>query len=185
MALQNRESITIYGLTFVQFINDLAIRDRVSELAEQINADYKNEAPIFLILLNGAYVFAADLLRNIDGNAETHFLKISSYEDLHSTGKVSFEKYNLEKLQGRKIVIIEDIIDTATTIHSLLQYLDTINVTDVKICSLLVKRNKFKYPLRVHYVGFEISDEFVVGYGLDYNENGRNLPHIYQLKITE
>jgi hypoxanthine phosphoribosyltransferase len=178
----NEENITINELDFVKFIDSATISHKVAEIANAINQNHRSEKPVFVILLNGAFVFAADLLKNIEGSIETFFLKISSYHDLESTGVVNFEKDKMNKLSGRNIILVEDIIDTGTTMRELLSYLRSIGVTNIEICSLLCKPSKMKFPILIDYLGFNIGDEFVVGYGLDYNEKGRNLKHIYQLK---
>lgn len=181
MDSNNKTHITINGLDFIKFIDEENLSHTIINLANAIKKDYAEELPVFVVLLNGAYVFAADLLRQLDKSIETFFVKISSYEDLHSTGEVKIDKNNLHQLIGRKILLIEDIIDTGTTMHFLLKYLNDIGITDVAICTLLTKPGKLKYPINVKYSGHQIGDEFVVGYGLDYNEQGRNLRHIYQL----
>ncbi len=181
MDYKKAETIIINGLEFVKFIAQEDIQKRVAELAKIIEKDFADEKPVFVIMLNGAFVFAADLLRNFDTNCETFFIKIASYQDLYSTGEVSFDKAKLNQLEGRKLVLVEDIIDTGTTMHYFMDYLYEIGVVDISICSLLVKPGKLKYDLTIKYFGYQISDEFVVGYGLDYNENGRTLKHIYQL----
>ncbi len=185
MDFNNSDKISINGLEFDKFIDSGKLQNRVLQLAKAIDNHYLDEKPIFVILLNGAFIFAADLLRYYNSTVETFFLKITSYHDLSSSGNVTFDKHKLDELKGRKILLIEDIIDTGTTMHHLLDHLKSIGVDDVEICSLLVKPGKLLYDVNVKFFGYEISDEFVVGYGLDYNENGRNLKHIYQLSIKE
>jgi hypoxanthine phosphoribosyltransferase len=180
MDYKNDNTISINGLEFVKFMDHEIIQKRVEELAIAIKKEHPDEKPVFVVLLNGAFVFAADLLRHFNENIETFFIKITSYQDLTSTGLVSFDTSKLDELKGRKLILIEDIIDTGNTMHHVVNYLVKIGVDDLSICSLLVKPGKFEYDLTIKYFGFEISDEFVVGYGLDYNEKGRNLKHIYQ-----
>jgi hypoxanthine phosphoribosyltransferase len=185
MDSNNKPHVTINGLEFVKFIDHEDLSQTIKNIAIAIKNDYNGELPVFVVLLNGAFVFAADLLRSIDSSIETFFVKISSYHDLESTGEVKIEKNNLHQLSGRKILLIEDIIDTGTTMNYLLKYLTEIGVCDVEICSLLVKPGKLKYPVNIKYSGYHIGDEFVVGFGLDYNEQGRNLRHIYQLSSAQ
>jgi hypoxanthine phosphoribosyltransferase len=176
------ENIVIKDLEFKKFIDNDDLQITLDSLAKVISQDYAGEPPVFVVLLNGAFVFAADLLRKIDFGIETLFVKISSYHDLESTGEVKIDKHILDQLAGRKVLLIEDIIDTGTTMHYLLAHLNEIGVNDIEICSLLVKPGKLKYSIKIKYFGYHIGDEFVVGYGLDYNEHGRNLKHIFQLQ---
>jgi hypoxanthine phosphoribosyltransferase len=176
------EIIKINDLEFVQYISEDTIQLRVKEIALEIESTINTEEWVFVILLNGAYVFASDLLRCFTKDVETKFIKLSSYHDLESTGNVSFDTNTLGNIDGKKLFIIEDIVDTGTTIKVFIDYLLKHNVTDIKICSLLLKPNKIKHEINIDYVGFIISDLFVVGYGLDYNERGRGLRNVYQLK---
>lgn len=182
MDWMSNNDVTINKLVFTKFLTKDAIQARVEELAKELKNKYENHNPIFVILLNGAFVFASDLLRQFDESAETLFLKVSSYHDLESTGNVTFDKNFLSPLSGRSVILIEDIIDTGNTMVALLKELKTIGVKEVALCTLLLKPNKLKHNFEVQHVGFSIADEFVVGYGLDYNEQGRNLRDIYQLK---
>jgi hypoxanthine phosphoribosyltransferase len=177
-----QETIKINKLNFKKYIDDKSISSRVREIANLLNEDDSvHEDTVFVVLLNGAFVFAADLLRQIKGNTTTLFIKVSSYEDLASTGVVHFQKSALSHLAGKDIVIIEDIIDTGQTLYEFTQYLSSIEVASIKIVTLLLKPDKLKHDLTPYAIGFSIPDLFVIGYGLDYNENARGLKDIYIL----
>lgn len=174
--------IKVNDLLFEKFIDRDTIDKRVEELAFEIEQHVDLKNTISLVLLNGAFVYAADLLRkwkNID--IETKFIKISSYQDTESTGNVQFEK-NLSSLEGKDILIIEDIIDSGKTLHEFCQYLNTLGINKLSITSLLLKPDNLNYEITADYIGFSIPDLFVVGYGLDYNNHGRNLEDIYVIK---
>ena len=152
---------------------------RVAEVAARISADLKDEHPLFLAVLNGSFVFAADLLRGIDIPCEISFIRVSSYEGTTSTGKVSQLIGLKEDITNRTVVIVEDIIDSGLTMQELLRLLKEKNPKDIRIASLLVKPGNLKVDLDIPYSCFEIPNEFIVGYGLDYDGEGRNLRNIY------
>jgi len=166
---------------FELFIDSEQIQQKVAETAENITKEYRDKNPVFLCVLNGAFMFAADLLRNINIPAEVSFIKFSSYNGTQSTGKVSSLIGINGNLQGRHIVLIEDIIDTGKTIHEILPQVLEHAPASVRLASLLSKPSARTHDVRIDYTCFEIPDKFVVGYGLDYNEQGRNLQHIYAL----
>ena len=163
-------------------ISESEIKKRVKALANKINEDYKGKKPIFVGILNGCYVFMADLLREIDLDIEVDFVKIRSYEGDSSTGTIKFRKDISADIDGRDIIIVEDIIDSGFTINFLVNRLRNSGPKSVAVATILFKKEVAKLDFDVDYVGFEIPPEFVVGYGLDYDEIGRNLPHIYKLK---
>jgi hypoxanthine phosphoribosyltransferase len=173
----------ILDKTFTPYISREEISKRVNEIAASINEDYCNKQPIFIAILNGAFVFASDLFKQISLPAEISFIKLSSYDGTSSTGKVT-TTIGLENiLRNKDIIVIEDIIDTGETMHNLLPELLAQNPNSIKICALLHKKEATQYPIRIDYLGFEIPDLFVVGSGLDYNGFGRNINEI--LQITE
>ena len=152
---------------------------RVAEVAARISADLQNEHPLFLAVLNGSFVFAADLLRGINIPCEISFIRVSSYEGTTSTGKVSQLIGLKEDITNRTVVIVEDIIDSGLTMQELLRLLQEKNPKEIRIASLLVKPGNLKVDLDIPYCCFEIPNEFIVGYGLDYDGEGRNLRNIY------
>jgi hypoxanthine phosphoribosyltransferase len=177
------DSIQILDKTFIPFIAETAIRQRVAALGKQIDTDYKNLNPLFIGILNGAFIFAADLFRAIAIPAEISFIKLTSYKDTATTGNVLTAIGLNENIVQRHILIIEDIIDTGTTLHNLLPQLQQYRPASLKIAAFLSKPTALKHPhIQADYTGFEIPNNFVLGYGLDYNGYGRNLPELYCLK---
>lgn len=166
---------------FEIFISSKKIKQRIQELVIQINGDYVNKNPLFLSILNGAFVFAADIFREITVPAEVSFIKLKSYRKMETSGKVK-ELIGLEEnIYDRNIVIIEDIVDTGKTLHHILEEFSDLGAKSIEIVTLLYKPNANKIPLNLKYVGFEIPNDFVVGYGLDYEGYGRNLKDIYKV----
>ena len=166
---------------FEIFIPSSEIQKRIQEMAVQINKDYKDENPIFLSILNGAFIFTADLFREIIIPAEVSFIKLKSYRKMESSGKVK-ELLGLEhNIFNRNIVIIEDIVDTGKTLNHILEEFTELGAKSIEILTLLHKPEANKHPVNLKYVGFEIPDKFVVGYGLDYEGQGRNLRDIYKV----
>jgi hypoxanthine phosphoribosyltransferase len=163
-------------------VSDEDIKKRVKQLAEQITEDYKDKSPIFIGILNGCYVFMADLLREIDLDVEVDFVKIRSYEADSSTGTIKFRKDISADINNRHIVIVEDIIDSGFTINFLVNRLKGSGPKSVAVASILFKKEVAKIDFEVDYVGFEIPPEFVVGYGLDYDEKYRNLKDVMVLE---
>lgn len=175
------EPITVKDLRFSISIPAEEIKKRIAELAAQISSDLKGRNPLFLAVLNGSFMFAADLMRGITTPCEISFVRLSSYTGTESTGTVH-ELIGLnEDLTGRTVVIIEDIVDSGLTMRELLSMLKTKNPADVRIASLLVKPGNLKVKLDIPYCCFQIPNDFIVGYGLDYDGYGRNLPDIYTL----
>lgn len=166
---------------FALYISDEKIRARVMEVASQIDEDLRKKNPLFLVILNGSFVFAADLLRNINFPCEITFVKMASYEGTSTTGEVKQLIGLNENVTGRTVVIVEDIIESGTTMKEMLRMLGEKKPKEVFICSLFVKPGCLKVDLKIDYRCFDIEDDFIAGYGLDYNHEGRNLPHIYQV----
>ena len=158
------------------------IKKRVKELAEQISEDYKDKSPIFVGILNGCYVFMADLLREVKIDTEVDFVKIRSYEADSSTGTIKFRKDISADINNRHIIIVEDIIDSGFTINFLVNRLKNSGPKSVAVASILFKKEVAKIDFEVDYVGFEIPPEFVVGYGLDYDEKYRDLKDVMVLE---
>ncbi|MCR5269948.1 hypoxanthine phosphoribosyltransferase [Xylanibacter brevis] len=171
--------VTIKDKTFETSIPEAEIHERVKAVAAQINKDMAGKNPLFLAVLNGAFVFAADLLREITIPCEISFVKLASYQGTTSTGKVHEVLGVNEDLAGRTIVIVEDIVDTGLTMKQMVESLGTRNPASIHICTLLLKPDKLKENLNVEYVALRIPNDFIVGYGLDYDQQGRNLRDIY------
>lgn len=180
--LYNMKDISIKDKTFELFINEERIQKRVEELALQINADYANKRIVFLVVLNGAFLFAADLFRHLHSDCTISFIKLSSYSGTASSGQVKELMSFTENVQDRHVIIVEDIVDTGHTAQFLLKEIRKQNPASVKLASLLFKPEAIQYDYSPDYSGFDIPMAFVVGYGLDYDGAGRNLKHIYQLK---
>ena len=159
-------------------ISESEIKKRVKVLANKINEDYKGKNPIFIGILNGCYVFMADLLREIELDVEVDFVKIRSYEGDSSTGTIKFRKDISADINGRDIIIVEDIIDSGFTINFIVNRLRNSGPKSVAVATALFKNEVAKLDFDVDYVGFEIPPEFVVGYGLDYNEKYRHLKDV-------
>ena len=159
-------------------ISESEIKKRVKVLANKINEDYKGKNPIFIGILNGCYVFMADLLREIELDVEVDFVKIRSYEGDSSTGTIKFRKDISADINGRDMIIVEDIIDSGFTINFLVNRLRNSGPKSVAVATALFKNEVAKLDFEVDYVGFEIPSEFVVGYGLDYNEKYRHLKDV-------
>ncbi|MDO5446544.1 MAG: hypoxanthine phosphoribosyltransferase [Prevotellaceae bacterium] len=154
------------------------IKSRIKEVAAQINADMDGKRPLFLAILNGSFIFAADLYREITVPSEITFVKMASYDGVDTTGVVSDLIGLTQSIEGRHVIIVEDIVDTGITMKHMVEMLKEQNPASVKICSLLTKPEKLQVPLTLDYVAFEIPNLFVVGYGLDYDHEGRNLKDI-------
>ena len=156
-------------------LSESDIKKRVKELADQISVDFKGKTPIFVGILNGSYVFMADLLRELSIQVEVDFVKIRSYDGDSSTGTIKFRKDISADIDNRDVIIVEDIIDSGFTINFLVNRLRESGPKSVAVATALYKKEVAKLDFEVEYVGFEIPPEFVVGYGLDYNERYRNL----------
>jgi hypoxanthine phosphoribosyltransferase len=160
-------------------ISEQKIKERVKEMAADIERDFNNEEIFFIVVLKGSFVFAADLLREMKSNIQVDFISVSSYSDhTETTGKVKLLKDLDANITDRNVVVIEDIIDSGLTLHFLRDHLKMHKPKQVKICTLLDKPERRKIELPVDYVGFVIPDEFIVGYGIDYAQQYRNLPYI-------
>ena len=174
MKLNNKE--------FEIFITANEIAEVVSRLADSVNRDFAGKEPFFIIMLNGAFMFAADFLRKITVSYEVGFVSLSSYKGMQTSGQVKVYTAIPEKIKGRNVVILEDIVDTGSTMDFFLSELKKFSAKSVSIVTLFVKPDVLKQKIEVDYVGKEIENRFIVGYGLDYDGFGRNLEAVYALK---
>ncbi|MBF8963982.1 hypoxanthine phosphoribosyltransferase [Pontibacter sp. FD36] len=174
-------TITIHDCDFSTYMYEEEIIARIVMLAEQIEQDYAGKNPLFLAVLNGSFMFTADLMKRINIPCEISFIRMSSYQDMHSTGQVKEVLGLTEQIEGRDVLIIEDIVDTGHTVNALLQQLREKNPASLEIITLLMKPECLQHQLDVKYVAKSIPNDFVVGYGLDYNGLGRNLRDIYKI----
>ncbi len=172
--------IRIHNYLFEECITAEEIRQRVAALGRYIRHDYRDKTPVFLGILNGAFVFMADLIREANIPSTVSFIKLSSYKGFTSTGEVVFSGPLDPMLRGKDIIVVEDIIDSGKTMSAFLPALQGLQPQSIRICTLLLKPTMLQKPLAIDYVGFEIPPDFVIGYGLDYNELGRHLPSIYR-----
>ena len=173
--------MTVHGKSFEIYLSEETIQQRVKELAAEINKDYTGKRPLFIAILNGSFMFAADLFKQLSVEAELCFIKLASYKGMKSSGKVVTSIGLEEDLFGKDVIIVEDIVDTGKTLHKFLPKLVHQQPKSLKIATLLHKSEATEYPLVLDYVGFSIPNKFVVGYGLDYDGLGRNFREIYQL----
>lgn len=173
------DKIKVRDREFTVSIPEAKILQRVAEVATQINNDLKDENPLFLAVLNGSFVFAADLMRCMEMPCEISFVRMASYEGTSSTGNVKQLIGLKEEIKGRTVVIVEDIIDSGLTMKNLLTTLEKKEPKDIRIAALLVKPGNLQVDLDIPYCCFEIPNDFIVGYGLDYDGEGRNLRSIY------
>ena len=176
---RSMDLVTVKDKQFSLSLSEERIRQRVAETAAQISEELSGKNPIFLAVLNGSFVFAADLMRGITTPCEVNFVRFSSYDGMNSTGTVKELLGLNQSLKGRTVVVVEDIIDSGLTMQELLVYLQKFEPAELKVASLLVKPGNLQVKLNVDYTCFEIPNDFIVGYGLDYDGYGRNLPAIY------
>lgn len=172
-------TIKVKDLDFTVSIPREEIQKRVAELARQISKDMEGKNPLFIAVLNGSFVFAADLIRGVDTPCEITFIRLASYVGTESSGNVQELMGLKEDISGRSVVVIEDIIDSGLTMKGLIDSLKKQNPAEIRIASLLVKPGNMKVELDIPYCCFRIPNDFIVGYGLDYDGFGRNLADIY------
>jgi len=173
----------IKDLKFNKFISKTKVQEQVKVLAEQINIDYKDKSPVFLPILNGSFMFAADLIKQVEGHCKVSFVKVSSYAGMASSGQLKTLIGLEESLFNQDILIVEDIVDTGLTLQKIVDELRALGTRSVEVVALLRKQPAREKMIEVKYVGFEIENEFVLGYGLDYDGYGRNLRDIYQANV--
>jgi hypoxanthine phosphoribosyltransferase len=171
--------VKIKDKTFRIFIPESEILSRVKNVADRLNKDFEGKNPLFLAVLNGSFIFAADLMRFVNIPSEISFVKLASYQGTASVGKVKELIGINQNLKGRTVVIVEDIVDTGNTMKQMLATLREYEPESLHICTLLVKPGKLQVPLNIEYPVMEIPNDFIVGYGLDYDQQGRNLRDIY------
>jgi hypoxanthine phosphoribosyltransferase len=175
------DSIKIKDKSFRVSLSEAEIKNRIKALAAEISADMAGKNPLFLGVLNGAFIFAADLIREMTIPCEISFVKLASYQGTTSTGKIREVLGINEDLSGRTVIILEDIVESGQTIKSMLESLGTRNPASIHVCTLFFKPDKLLEPLELDYVAFRIPDDFIVGYGLDYDQAGRALKDIYTI----
>jgi len=173
--------IKVHDKSFETYLSEETILQRVKEIASAISKDYSGRRPLFIAILNGSFMFASDLFKQLTIEAELCFIKLASYKGLKSSGNVVTSIGLEDDLFGKEVIIVEDIVDTGKTLHNFLPKLRHQQPKSLKIATLLHKSEATEYPLDLNYIGFDIPNKFVVGYGLDYDGLGRNLKEIYQL----
>ena len=173
------ETIRIKDKQFKTFITEEQILKEVARVGEEINRDLADANPLFVSVLNGSFMFTADLMKHVSVPCEISFVKLASYAGTSSTGKVKELVGLNDDITGRTIVIVEDIIDTGLTMERLIETLKARNPKEIRIATLLVKPDKLKVDLDINYIAMSIPNDFIVGYGLDYDQEGRNLRDIY------
>ena len=175
----------LHDKTFVPYLSEAEILGAVKKIALEVAEEYKNETPIFVGVLNGAFMFVSDFLKAYPHPCEVSFVKLNSYQGLTSTGIVETLLDLPENIDGRTVIILEDIIDTGRTLKELVHLFANTNVKEFKIATLFFKSDVYNGEYAIDYVGLTIPDRFIVGYGLDYNELGRNLSAVYQLNQNQ
>ncbi len=173
--------VLIHGRTFKIKITALEIQKAIGVVANQINIDLKDKKPLFLAVLNGSFMFAADLMKKVNLECEISFMKLASYEGTASTGNIKQLIGINEEIKGRTVVIIEDIVDTGNTLSTILEQLKKLDAAEIKIATLLFKPEAYTKTIPIDYRAIIVPNDFLVGYGLDYNGLGRNLADIYVL----
>lgn len=181
--MDNEKVIQILDLKFKPYIDSVQIENAILRMSKDIVKDFKgcNSPPLFIVVLNGAFIFASDLLRKINLDAQVEFVRLKSYSGLHSSEHLK-EIIGLQiDIKNRDVIIVEDIVDTGYTLDKFIETLKSLEPLTIKIASLIFKKEAFKREFKIDYCGFEIENKFIVGYGMDYNEYGRNLKEIYQI----
>jgi hypoxanthine phosphoribosyltransferase len=173
--------IRVLDKTFKEFISQEEIEAKMDELAEKINSDFEDKEVVFLGILNGAFLFAAELFKRINLKAKISFVKLASYEGTRSSGTIKELIGWNEDIKNKQIIVIEDIVDTGNTLELIIGELLIRKATGIKVATLLFKPEAYTKKITLDYVGFEIPNDFVIGFGLDYDGYGRNLPAIYTL----
>jgi len=181
--MNKEDKIIIGNDVFVPLITEKELNTRIREMGEQLSKDYAGKTPVFIGVLNGAFLFLADLIKNIYVDCEIDFFKLSSYGDEKiSSGEVKLIKELNCDVNDRDIIIVEDIVDTGLSIRYIEELFSKYSPSSMKVVSLLLKRESLKYNVKIDYIGFEIPSRFVIGYGMDYSQKYRNLRSIYVLE---
>ena len=163
------------------YITEKEIQNRVVKMGKEISAKYKKKSPIIIGVLNGSFIFLADLVRSMDINCKIDFVKLKSYNGLSSTGKVNLINSISLSIEKEHIIIVEDIIDTGLTLEFLINYFQRLKPASISVATLLFKKTSKELKYKVDYIGFNVDDDFVIGYGMDLNQEKRNLPSIYKI----
>lgn len=177
-----KKSVTIHGLKFMLLVSSGKIQDAVSRIAKKIDRDFKDRNPLFIAVLNGSFLFAADLLRKIKIECGISFIKVSSYSGTRSSGKVNTLIGVNENLLKRPVIILEDIVDSGNTLEAVLAEIKKHNPDEISVATLFFKPEVYQKKNALNYIGIKVPDKFLVGYGLDYDGSGRNLSDIYALE---
>ncbi len=180
-----QDTVEVGDLTFVKYIEADALEEKVQEIADSIREDFHEKYPMFLVVMNGAFIYAADLIRKLDFPCELNFVRIKSYQGTESSGKIDIYMPPNIELKDRHLILVEDIIDTGNTMAAFIPELEKYAPASIQLTSILVKPEAHKHDIITKYPGFIIPNKFVVGYGLDYNGMGRNLKDLYQLYDTQ
>lgn len=175
------ETITIRDRQFKPYKSTEEVEKAIAQVAEQITADYADRTPIFICILTGAFMFLSDLMKKCNIPAEVAFWKVASYEGMSSTGVLKEVMPLSCDVRGRDVIVVEDIIDSGFTMQEILKALKEKGAKSTAVCAMLLKPDALRYPISVDYCAMRIPNDFIVGYGLDYDEEGRNLPAIYQV----
>jgi len=176
------QTVKLHDKVFSLYLSEQKITNRVEAISNQINADYKSFQPQFLVMLNGAFLFATELYKRYNGQAEIAFVKAKSYQGLQSTGQVQFDSIDPKLITNKDVILIEDIVDSGNTLANFIPILEKHQAKSIRIATLLFKPDALLHHVKIDYCGFEIPNDFVVGYGLDYDGLGRNLTSIYSLE---
>lgn len=175
------KQVQLHDKIFDLFITEEKINNAIETVAEKMNSDLSGKNPLFISVLNGAFMFTSDLMKKLNFDCTLTFLKLASYQGTASTGEVKKLIGLNENIEGRTVVVIEDIIDTGITLDHIMQQLDELKPAELRVATFLLKPDAFHGRFKPDYVGIEVPNDFIVGYGLDYNELGRNLRDIYVL----
>ena len=180
------QTVEVNGLVFDEYLSAKKIAEIVNQVAARINRDYMGKEPLFICVLNGAFMYASDLFKRITLPCEITFVRLKSYEGIATTGEVKILTPLTVDVEGRDVIVIEDIIDTGLTMHGFVQQLEEMGAKSVELTSFLFKPEALRYAdAAPKYAGLEIPTKFVLGYGLDFDEKGRNLPALYVLRSSE
>ena len=174
-------TIKVHDKHFETYLSVEKIDEQIKRVAAEINKDYQGKTPLFVAVLNGCFMFASDLFKELTIEAEICFVKLASYEGIKSTGKVVTTIGLDATIKDRDIILLEDIVDTGKTLFEFLPQIKDQNPSSLKVATLLYKPEALQHPIKLDYVGFEVPNKFLLGYGLDYDGLGRNLKEIYQL----
>ncbi len=174
-------TIEVFGKKFIPYITAEEIKEQIKRLGDELNSDYAGKCPLFIAILNGSFMFASDLFKELTIDAEICFIKLASYKGTKSTGNVITSIGLDEPLKDRHVIIVEDIVDTGKTLNEFLPQLFNQQPASLKIAALLHKPEALVHPVKIDYLGFSVPNKFLLGYGLDFDGLGRNLKEIYQL----